>query len=161
VGDFGVRISRKVLYLVFGSGDCEARMLTSFYTTSELKDLGLAFVGNDVKLSRKASLYNPGKISIGEASRIDDFCVLAAGEGGIEIRRNVHVAVNVSLIGQSKITIREFAGISSRTAVYSSNDDYSGEYMTNPTVVILGGSREAISPNASAYRIVSSGELIG
>jgi dTDP-4-amino-4,6-dideoxy-D-glucose acyltransferase len=114
--------------------DCEGCMLTSFYTQAELLEIGFAFVGNNVKLSRKASLYNPTNISIGDHSRIDDFCVLSAGEGGIEIGRYVHIAINVSLIGKGKITVSDFAGISSRAAVYSSNDDFSGEYLTGPTI---------------------------
>jgi galactoside O-acetyltransferase len=109
-------------------------MTTSFYTEEELLEIGFAFIGNGVKLSRKTSVYNPNKISIGDYSRIDDFCVLAAGDGGIEIGAYVHVAINVSLLGKGKITISDFAGISSRTAIYSSNDDYSGEYLTNPTI---------------------------
>jgi len=109
-------------------------MLTSFYSSTELLEIGFTIVGKNVKLSRKASIYNPDKITIGDFSRIDDFCILAAGIGGIDIGCYVHISVNVSLIGKGKITVCDFAGISSRTAVYSSNDDYSGEYLTNPTV---------------------------
>ena len=38
-------------------------------------------------------------------SRIDDFCVLSAGEGGIEIGDYVHVAVFCMLIGAGKIKL--------------------------------------------------------
>ncbi|MBT3210423.1 MAG: acyltransferase, partial [Planctomycetaceae bacterium] len=65
----------------------------SFYSMEELQTLGLASFGKDVKISRKASIYNPGQISIGNHVRIDDFCVLSAGEGGIEIGDYVHIAV--------------------------------------------------------------------
>ena len=37
-------------------------------------------------------------------------------------------------MGEGKITFEDFSGISSRVSVYSSNDDYTGEFMTNPTV---------------------------
>lgn len=114
--------------------DCEGRMLTSFYDPSELLEMDFNSLGKNVRLSRKASFYNPSGISIGDFSRIDDFCVLSAGAGGIEIGRNVHIAVYTSLIGQGKIQIGNFSNLSSRVAVYSSNDDYSGEYLTNPTV---------------------------
>ncbi|GAB3037631.1 acyltransferase [Bowmanella dokdonensis] len=86
------------------------------------------------KISAKASFYNIEHILIGHNSRIDDFCVLSAGLGGIDIGRNVHIAVYTSLMGAGKITIEDFANLSSRVAVYSSNDDYSGHFMTNPTV---------------------------
>jgi galactoside O-acetyltransferase len=100
----------------------------------QLSSLGLKYCGSNVQISDKASFYNPGSITIHDNSRIDDFCVLSAGEGGIEIGRNVHLAVFVSLIGKGRITISDFANFSSRISVYSSNDDYSGEYMTNPTI---------------------------
>ena len=106
----------------------------SFYSTVELKAMGLAGFGDDVRISRKASIYNPGRISIGNHVRIDDFCVLSAGEGGIEIGDYVHIAVYCSLIGAGKITVQDFANLSSRVSIYSSNDDYSGTYMTNPMV---------------------------
>jgi galactoside O-acetyltransferase len=109
-------------------------MLTSFYDHAELSGMGFAFVGRDVRLSRKVSFYGPERISIGDFTRIDDFCVLSAGKGGIKIGRNVHVAVYTSLIGQGEIEIGDFANLSSRVAIYSSNDDYSGEHMSNPTV---------------------------
>jgi len=106
----------------------------SFYTENELVDIGLAKFGFNVKISRKASIYNPAKISIGSNVRIDDFCVLSAGEGGIFIGDYVHIAVFCSLIGAGKITLSNFCNLSSRVSLYSSNDDYSGEHLTNPTI---------------------------
>lgn len=87
-----------------------------------------------IKLSDKASFFGAERIQFADNVRIDDFCVLSAGKGGIDIGRNVHIAVYTSLIGAGRITIGDFANISSRVAIYSSNDDYSGAFMTNPTV---------------------------
>jgi len=106
----------------------------AFYSKTELQELGFRTVGHNVLISDKASIYGASRIDIGDNSRIDDFCVLSAGEEGIEIGRNVHVAVFCSLIGQAKIILDDYSGISSKVAVYSSNDDYSGNFMTNPTV---------------------------
>ncbi|MCB0703504.1 MAG: acyltransferase, partial [Ignavibacteriae bacterium] len=108
--------------------------MTSFYTEEELKAIGFKSVGNNVLISRKTSLYGVSRISIANNVRIDDYCVLSAGKGGIEIGNYVHLAVYVSLQGDGKITLEDFVGLSSRTAVYSSNDDYFGTYLTNPTV---------------------------
>lgn len=106
----------------------------SFYSVSELKKLGLKIVGNNVSLSKKASIYGAERISIGDNTRIDDFVVLSAGDDGIVIGSNVHIAVFSSLIGSGKIELSDFSNISSRVSIYSSNDDYSGEAMTNPTL---------------------------
>lgn len=106
----------------------------SFYSESELKMLGLMSIGDNVKISRKVSFYNADRISIGDNTRIDDYCVLSAGDGGIFIGKNVHIAVFCSLIGKGSIYIHDYVGLSSRVSIYSSNDDYSGQFMTNPTV---------------------------
>lgn len=106
----------------------------SFYSEDELHNLGFKRLGSGVRLSRKSSIYNAANIEIGDFSRIDDFCVLSAGEGGITIGNYVHVAVFCSLIGNGRIYLGDFSNLSSKVSIYSSNDDYSGEYMTNPTV---------------------------
>lgn len=105
-----------------------------FLKKNELENLGFSQIGDNVLISDKCSIYNPSKISIGSNVRIDDFCILSAGENGIKIGNNVHIACYVSLIGKESIDIGNFVGISSKTAVYSSSDDYSGNYLTGPTV---------------------------
>lgn len=106
----------------------------SFYSHAELRALGLGSFGHGVMVSKKCSIYGAGRIVIGNNVRIDDFCVLSAGEGGVKIGSFVHIAVFSSLIGRGNIEIADFANISSRVSIYSSNDDYSGEHMTNPTI---------------------------
>ena len=106
----------------------------SFLDAEELESLGLSSYGNNVLISRKCSIYGASRIELGDNVRIDDFCVLSAGEGGITIGSYVHVAVYSSLIGRSKICVSDFANISSRVSIYSSNDDYSGAHLTNPMV---------------------------
>lgn len=96
--------------------------------------LGFASVGEDVLISDRASFYGTERIHIGNNVRIDDFCVLSAGEGGIDIGNYVHIAVFSSLMGAGKITLMDFCNLSSRVSVYSSNDDYSGATLTNPMV---------------------------
>ncbi|TSB44528.1 acyltransferase, partial [Alkalicoccobacillus porphyridii] len=47
----------------------------------QLKEMGFKSVGENVKISDKASFYGCDNISIGNNVRIDDFCVFSAGEG--------------------------------------------------------------------------------
>jgi acetyltransferase-like isoleucine patch superfamily enzyme len=96
--------------------------------------MGFASVGKNVQISDRASFYNTANISLGNNVRIDDFCVLSAGLGGISIGNYIHIAAFSSLIGAGKITLSDFCGVSSRVSIYSSNDDYSGKKMTNPTL---------------------------
>ncbi len=99
-----------------------------------IEALGFASMGENVQISDRASFYGATRITLGSNVRIDDFCVLAAGVGGILIGNYVHIAVGSSLIGAGKITMSDFSGLSSRISIYSSSDDYSGATLTNPTV---------------------------
>lgn len=100
----------------------------------DVQRMGFGRVGEGVQISEHATFYNRAKIYLGNNVRIDDFCVLSAGAGGIYIGDYVHIAVYASLIGGGRITLSDFSNISSRNSIYSSNDDYSGETLTNPTV---------------------------
>lgn len=107
-----------------------------FLSQDQIDKMGFSSVGNNPQLSDKASYYNCKSIAIGDNVRIDDFCVISAGDGGIHIGSHVHIAVYTSLIGAGRITVSDFSGISSRVAIYSSNDDYSGAVLTGPTVPV-------------------------
>ncbi|WP_329415645.1 acyltransferase [Acinetobacter indicus] len=147
----------------------------AFLTEEQIKAMGFRHVGKNCLLSDKASYYNCNNIIIGNNVRIDDFCVLSAGIGGIEIGSHIHIAVYSSLIGAGKIVLKDFCNISSKVAIYSSNDDYSGQFMTNPTVpsqytnvtssdVVIGkhvivGSGSVILPGVTLERGVAIGAL--
>lgn len=99
-----------------------------------IEAMGFANVGKHVQISEHASFYGADRIHLGNNVRIDDFCVISAGTGGIDIGNNIHIAVFSSMIGAGKITLSDFCTLSSRVAIYSSNDDYSGTTLTNPTI---------------------------
>ncbi len=145
----------------------------SYYNSEELANIGLNGYGENVLVSKSVSFYNPERITLGNNVRIDDYCVLSAGDNGIFIGNNVHIAVFCSLMGRGEIKVSDFSGLSSRVSIYSSTDDYSGNYLTNPTVsseftnVISGavilekhvivGSGSVILPNV----ILHTGAAIG
>ena len=106
--------------------------MTSFFSVEELKELGFASYGENVLISRKASIYGAGKMSIGNNVRIDDFCVLS---GNITLGDYIHIAAGSMLFaGHSGIEMKDFSCLSSRCAVYAESDDYSGFALTNPMV---------------------------
>jgi dTDP-4-amino-4,6-dideoxy-D-glucose acyltransferase len=105
-----------------------------YLTNQQILNMGFASIGENVLLSDKASYYNCQKIQFGNNVRVDDFCVLSAGEGGIAIGNYVHIAVYCSIIGNGKVIMEDFSGLSARVSIYSSSDDYSGLAMTNPMV---------------------------
>lgn len=106
--------------------------MNSFYNEDELSEIGFLHYGKDVLISRKASIYGANSISIGDNVRIDDYCLLS---GRIVIGSYVHIAAYSALYGGEKgIFISDYVNVSSRVSVYSINDDYSGDTLTNPMV---------------------------
>ncbi len=104
----------------------------AYLSESELQKIGFASLGKFVAISDKVSFYNSSKISIGSYVRIDDYCLLSAGEGGIEIGNYVHISCYGSLIGRGKITLNDFTGISVKASVFSTTSDFSGNFLPGP-----------------------------
>lgn len=129
-------------------------------TCEQIQDLGFAHVGENCRLSDKASYYNCKHIRIGNNVRIDDFCVLSAGVGGICIGDYIHIAVFSSLIGAARISLGDFSNISSRVSIYSSNDDYSGASMTNPMVPEAFTNVTHADVNIERHVIIGSGSVV-
>ncbi|EMB9654887.1 acyltransferase [Escherichia coli] len=144
-----------------------------FLSREQLEALGFRSLGENIKISDKASIYGASNITLGDNIRIDDFCVISSGAGGFFIGSHIHIAIYSSIIGQGKVTLSDFSNISSRVSIYSSNDDYSGAALTSPVVdprfanvmhgeVYLGkhvivGSGSIILPNS----IINEGVAIG
>lgn len=103
--------------------------MTSFYSEEELKTIGLKKYGVRVLISRKASIYSPQNIEIGNNVRIDDYCILS---GKIIIGNNIHISAYSALYGANGIQLEDFTGISPRSTIYSAMDDFSGEYLIGP-----------------------------
>ena len=108
--------------------------MTSYYSRDELLGLSFKELGRDVLLSKKASIYYPQKIKIGNNVRIDDFCILS---GSITFGNNIHIAAGCYLFaGNAGIIFQDYSCVSSRCAVYAISDDYSGNYLTNATIPV-------------------------
>ena len=106
-------------------------MSNSFYTKEELKQLGLKKYGDNVFISRKASIYSPEKIEIGSNVRIDDFCILS---GEIKLRNYIHISAYCALYGAMGIEMMDYSGLSPRCTVFSAMDDFGGDYLIGPMV---------------------------
>ena len=132
----------------------------AFISREKLEHMGFMNLGENVLISDKASIYNFANISIGSNVRIDDFCVLSAGGGGIVIGNYVHIAVGSLLVGDGNITISDFGGLSSHVSIYSSSDDYSGLSLTNPTVPVEF--KKIINKNVflGKHVIIGSGSVV-
>lgn len=104
----------------------------AYLLTEELELMGFKFLGQGVKVSSKASIYDCDKIEIGDNSRIDDFCVVS---GKLTIGMNVHIAPMCLVAGGEKgIVFEDFTTLAYGVQIFSQSDDYSGETMCNSTV---------------------------
>ena len=89
----------------------------------------------NVKISDKASIYNPELIEIGDRSRIDDFCILS---GCLTIGKTyiLHRYAWRWLVGKKGIIFKDFSGLAYHVQVFTQSDDYGGCNLTNPTVPV-------------------------
>ena len=104
----------------------------AFLTETSLVALGFNYLGVNVKISDKASIYNPELMEVGDYTRIDDFCVIS---GKVILGRNVHVAIFCNIGGgEVGVKLDDFSGLAYGCHVFAQSDDYSGRTLTNPTV---------------------------
>ena len=145
----------------------------SFFTNEELLDIGFKKIGMNVLISRKTSIYSAENISIGDNVRIDDFTILSASGGSIDIKNHIHIAAFCNLIGKGGIVMDDYSGLSSRVSLYSATDDFSGNYLIGPIMeescinvitgrIMLGkycqvGTNSSIFPNV----VLGEGALLG
>lgn len=131
----------------------------AFLSNEAIAEMGFKSIGRSVRISDKASIYDAHLISIGDFSRIDDFCTLS---GRIAIGRNVHLAVYNNVAGgEPGVTFEDFSGLAYGCHVFAQSDDYSGMTMTNPTVPDRF-KRERKAPIViGKHSIVGTGSLIG
>lgn len=132
----------------------------AFLSPEAVRSLGLEAAGTDVLISERASIYGAERIALGSHVRIDDFCILSAGDGGIRIGSYVHVAAYSCIIGAGLVTLEDFVNLSSRVSIYSSSDDYSGETMTNPMVPDEFKSVNHAPVQIGRHVIIGSGSVV-
>lgn len=101
-----------------------------YYTEHDLKDFGFKSIGRNVRISSDARVYGAERISIGDDVRIDDFVMLATGEGYIAIGNACYIARCCNLTGTFGIQMHDYSSMAANTVIYSASDDYSGDFMT-------------------------------
>jgi len=104
----------------------------AYYTPEELTSIGFKYIGKNVKISDKASIYNMDTIEIDDNSRIDDFCIVS---GKIKIGRNVHITPQCLIAGGEKgIVFEDYTTVAYGVKIFTQSDDYTGSTMVNSTI---------------------------
>jgi len=132
----------------------------SFLSRTQIAAIGFGSCGMRALISDKAVFYNPSQINLGDSVRIDDFCILSAGDEGIFLGDNIHIACHATLIGNGAIRLGDFSGLSARVSVYSSSDDFSGNSMTNPTIPNEFRNVKHAEVNVGRHCIIGAGSVI-
>lgn len=132
-----------------------------YYTEHDLQHAGFRSLGTQVRIAKNCTIIGLHNIDIGDHARIDGYSTLVAdGDGSIRIGAHVHVAGYVFLSGSAGIVLEDFSGLSQGVRIYSRTDDYSGQYLTNPTIPrqFTGGSSGVVT--LQRHVIIGSGSVI-
>lgn len=86
----------------------------------------------NIKIHKTAVIVWPQGLVLIDNIRIDPYVVISVP--GLRLGRHVHISTASTLIGRSSIEMGNFSTLSVGCRIFSSNDDYSGAKMTNPTV---------------------------
>jgi acetyltransferase-like isoleucine patch superfamily enzyme len=104
----------------------------SYLKKNQLFKYGFKKLGNNVKISSKAAIYNPEFIELDDNCRIDDFCIIS---GSVKIGKYVHITPMCLLAGGIPgIEIDDFSTLAYGVKIFSQSDDYSGETMCNSLI---------------------------
>ncbi|MES1927747.1 acetyltransferase [Salinisphaera dokdonensis CL-ES53] len=104
----------------------------AYLTNGVLQKMGFKALGRNIKISDKASIYNPESIELGDHTRVDDFCVVS---GTISIGKYCHITPMCLIAGGSAgITLSDFCTLAYGVKVFAQSDDYSGATMVNSLV---------------------------
>lgn len=132
----------------------------SYLSDSDLQSMGFASLGTGVKISDKASIYRPELIHLGNHVRIDDFVVISPSSQPFKFGNYIHIGAHGLLVGRASISMGDYSGLSGRVSIYSSSDDYSGEFMTNPTVPEEFTSVNSAPVNLGEHVIIGAGAVL-
>ncbi len=104
----------------------------AFLSKESLAAFGFNRLGVNVKISDKATIYNPELMQLGDHVRIDDFCVVS---GKVSIGRNVHIAAFCNIAGgEMGVVLEDFSSVAYGCHLISQRDDFTGRAMVNPTL---------------------------
>ena len=128
-------------------------------TRQEIEAIGFRRVGDDVRISDRAVFYHPGHIEIGNHVRIDDFCMVSHC---VTLGDHVFLAAQVMLLAgfDSTIELDDFCTMAWRSMIFTETDDYTGRFLTNPTVPMEYRGCTQRSVRLGRHTIVGAGATV-
>ena len=105
-----------------------------YYNSKDLLEMGFKSVGKNVQVAKNCTIIGLENISLGSNIRIDGGVTLACASGYLKIGNHIHIGGNSFLICSGGIELKDFVNVSQNVKIYSGSDDFSGKYLTNPTI---------------------------
>ncbi|MDA7511352.1 acyltransferase [Verrucomicrobia bacterium] len=132
-----------------------------YFNEHELREFGFKSIGTNVNIAKNCTIVGVGNIEIDDNVRIDGYTTIIAGnDGWLKLGSYIHIGGYCHLSAGAGVRLHDFSGLSQGVRIYSSTDDYSGQYLTNPTVPsrFLGGSKGSVT--LERHVIIGSGGVI-
>lgn len=132
-----------------------------YLTETDLADLGVGAVGAHVRVHETCVIVGLEAMRFGSNVRVDPFAVLTAAGGTLTVGDFVHLSSHLFLSAGAGVEIGDFVALSVGVKLFSRSDDYSGEYLTNPTVPAEYTAPPPASPvRIGRHVIVGAGAVI-
>jgi acetyltransferase-like isoleucine patch superfamily enzyme len=132
-------------------------MPAQHYSREELAGLGVR-CGENVLVHRTVEFFG-GNIQIGSDVRIDCHCVITSRER-VVFGNHIHLGAAVHIFGSAGVVVEDYCGLSSRCSIFTTTDDYSGGFLTNPTVPDRYRQVRAGAVKLERHAIVGCGSVI-
>tara|TARA_R100001369_G_scaffold91102_1_gene131463 strand:- start:230 stop:802 length:573 start_codon:yes stop_codon:yes gene_type:complete len=130
----------------------------AYLKQEELEQMHFKRLGENVKISDKASIYNTDLIEIGDNSRIDDFCVIS---GRVILGAYCHVTPMCLIAGGEKgVFLSDFCTLAYGVKIFSQSDDYSGETMVNSLIPIKYKKEKKEKVRLERQVVIGAGSII-
>jgi len=132
-----------------------------YYTEHDLQDAGFRALGRNVQIAKNCTIIGIENIEIGNDVRVDSYCcITAVGQGWLKIGSFVHIGAHCFLTAGAGIHMNDFSGLSQGVKIYSRSNDYSGKYLTNPTIPEKYTGMTTGTVTLGRYVIIGSGSVI-
>lgn len=108
---------------------------SGYFNEVDLRAAGIGAVGHNVQVARNCTIVGLENVEIGNNVRIDGYCsIFAGGRGWLKLGSYIHIGSYCHLSAGDGIQLQDFSGVSQGSRIYSRTDDFSGNFLTGPTV---------------------------
>lgn len=130
----------------------------TYLTNDQLLQFGFKKIGQNIKISSDARIYDASRMEIGSNVRIDDFCILS---GNLKIGNYVHITPYCLLAGGIPgIDIDDFCTFAYGVKIFSQSDDYSGQTMSNSLIPKRFKNEKFVKTYCGKFSIIGAGSTV-